>query len=84
MLKTRWFDQVDRDCPLPEYPRPQLRRGDWLCLNGRWDYAITGKTWTVPQSFDGEIIVPFAPECAAFRRKPSGAVDKSAIHTYNT
>ena len=64
MLKTRWFDQVDRDCPLPEYPRPQLRRGDWLCLNGRWDYAITGKTWTIPQSFDGEILVPFAPECA--------------------
>ncbi|MBQ7542157.1 MAG: glycoside hydrolase family 2 [Clostridia bacterium] len=62
MLKTRWFDTVDRDCPLPEYPRPQMRRDDWLCLNGRWEYAITGDVAAVPQTFDGEIVVPFAPE----------------------
>ncbi len=24
--------------PFPEYPRPQLQRSDWMCLNGKWDY----------------------------------------------
>ena len=62
MLRTRWFDAVDRDCPLPEYPRPQLVREDWLCLNGRWQYTITSKAAEKPSTFGGEIIVPFAIE----------------------
>lgn len=62
-LKTRWTDSVDYDCPLPEYPRPQLVRNDWKNLNGRYEYAITGLTEDFPQEYDGEIIVPFAPEC---------------------
>ena len=62
MLRTRWFDAVDRSCPLCEYPRPQLRRDDWLCLNGAWEYAITADIPAMPQTFDGTITVPFAPE----------------------
>lgn len=62
-LKTRWTDSVDYDCPLPEYPRPQLVRNDWQNLNGRYEYAITGLTEEFPKEYDGEIIVPFAPEC---------------------
>ena len=62
-LKTRWTDKVNCDCPLPEYPRPQLQRKDWQNLNGRFDYAITRMTDEIPLSYDGEIIVPFAPEC---------------------
>ena len=42
-LKTRWTESVNPDCPLPEYPRPQLVRDDWQNLNGRYEYAITGK-----------------------------------------
>ena len=62
MLRTRWFDEVDRSCPLAEYPRPQLRRSDWLCLNGLWEYAFTSDVRDVPEKFDGTITVPFAPE----------------------
>ena len=25
-LYTPWGEQLDKACPLPEYPRPQLRR----------------------------------------------------------
>ncbi len=58
---TPWGETLDRDCPLPEYPRPQMRRDSFLNLNGRWEYAVRsdGKA---PEEFDGEIIVPFSPE----------------------
>ncbi len=61
-LKTRWTDKVNLEKPLSEYPRPQLVRRDWQCLNGSFDFTITGKTDEIPQNFDEEIIVPFAPE----------------------
>ena len=36
-LCTVWSEQADDGpgaVPLGEYPRPQLRRGEWTCLNG--------------------------------------------------
>ena len=62
-MKTRWTDEVDLDCPLSEYPRPQLVRSEWQNLNGRFEYAVTGLNEAFPENYDGEIIVPFAPEC---------------------
>lgn len=47
--------------PLPEYPRPQFERDEWLNLNGEYDYAIT-KSADRPEAFDGKILVPFAIE----------------------
>ena len=41
-LKTRWTDKVNYDCPLSEYPRPQLVRNDWQCLNGKYDNGYDG------------------------------------------
>ncbi len=61
-LKTRWFDKVDKDCPLAEYPRPQLVREKWLCLNGQYDYAITSAKAEPPAVYDGKILVPFSIE----------------------
>ncbi|WP_461223790.1 glycoside hydrolase family 2 protein [Lacticaseibacillus suihuaensis] len=46
---------------LLDYPRPQLRRANWQCLNGAWDYAIT-PTAAEPVAYDGQINVPFSPE----------------------
>lgn len=60
-IKTRWAAKVDPSCPLPEYPRPLMKRGQWQNLNGLWDYAITDEKAT-PSEFEGQILVPFAIE----------------------
>ncbi len=61
-IRTQWFDKVDRRLPLAEYPRPQFERKDWICLNGDYDYAITGDTADAPKKYDGKILVPFSVE----------------------
>ena len=63
MLLTKWGEALDRERPLPEYPRPQLRRESFLNLNGVWDCAFTREN-AEPYEYDGEIVVPFAPESA--------------------
>ena len=60
-MLTEWGETLDREHPLPEYPRPQLVRDSYLNLNGPWSYAIT-KSAQKPQQADGTIIVPFSPE----------------------
>src|SRR5438270_5443505 len=52
----------------PPFPRPQMRRSSWICLNGEWDFAINERAdWQVPNDakFDRKIIVPFSPETKA-------------------
>ena len=62
-LYTRWGKEINKECPLAEYPRPQMKRESWVCLNGVWEYAIIdGKESTKPEKYDGEILVPFSPE----------------------
>src|ERR1019366_562516 len=61
-MMTRWGREVDPENALPEYPRPQLVRPNWLNLNGKWDYAITERNASVPEKFDGQIVVPFPIE----------------------
>ncbi len=63
-LVTRWAKDVAARNPLPEYPRPQMVRADWLNLNGLWDYAIAAKDSPRPEKFDGQILVPFPVESA--------------------
>ena len=41
-LMTRWGKDVTPENAWREYPRPQMVRTEWQCLNGLWDYAITG------------------------------------------
>lgn len=61
-IKTKWAEQINPQNVLPEYPRPQLERADWVNLNGEWEYAIKPKGEVEPASFDGNILVPFAVE----------------------
>ena len=42
------------DIPWDRYPRPQLVRADWLCLNGTWTLSWAGR--------ETNICVPFCPE----------------------
>src|SRR4051812_18078228 len=61
-LQTRWAAQVTPDRVLPEYPRPQLARAAWTNLNGPWTYALVAATAPRPESFSGQILVPFPVE----------------------
>lgn len=55
------------EIPRGEYPRPQFRRDDWLCLNGWWQFAEDGTDdgydrGFLSRNFEQQILVPFAPE----------------------
>src|SRR5215210_7386927 len=65
-LVTRWAKDVSPSNALPEYPRPQMVRNNWINLNGLWDYSIVPKLLqdTLPVTYDGRILVPFAVESA--------------------
>src|SRR4030042_1351805 len=58
-LMTKWAQEVSPEKALPEYPRPQMVRRNWLNLNGLWDYAIRPKDAAKPDSFDVQLLVPF-------------------------
>ncbi len=63
-LMTQWAKDVSPANALPEYPRPQMARKDWLNLNGLWDYAVVGKSDSRPEQWAGRILVPFPLESA--------------------
>ncbi|HTR40595.1 MAG TPA: glycoside hydrolase family 2 TIM barrel-domain containing protein, partial [Pseudomonadales bacterium] len=65
-LMTPWAYQVDTNAPLPEYPRPQMVRNNWLNLNGLWQFqpTITNSPVPVGQTLSSQILVPFPMESA--------------------
>ena len=63
-ITTTWAEKIDPYNVLPEYPRPQLVRGNWKNLNGLWNYAVKAKDEERPVSFQEKILVPFAIESA--------------------
>src|SRR5947209_7672352 len=82
-LQTRWTKDVSPANALPEYPRPQMVRKEWMNLNGLWDYAITAKDDAAPSKYDGQILVPYPIESAL-----SGVMkrvgEKSRLHYHRT
>ncbi len=50
-----------RRIPWDVYPRPQLRRDSFLCLNGDWEFAVSASDM-FPATYPQRIRVPFPPE----------------------
>ena len=72
LLPTAWTEEAKAAVvPLPEYPRPQMTRQDWLNLNGTWEYMGGGKVPDAEHAPEAaplfsetaqKIHVPFPPE----------------------
>jgi len=78
-LMTQWASQVNTNTPLPEYPRPQLVRTNWLNLNGIWQFQPGATNDPVPtgQTLSSQILVPYPMESAI-----SGVMQYSAFSWY--
>ena len=58
-LTTVYAEEMDRKCPWNEYPRPNMKRDSFFCLNGEWDFAFSENE---PEEYFKKILVPFPPE----------------------
>lgn len=61
-IVSKWAEEVTPDNVWQQYPRPNMKRTEWMNLNGEWNYAITPKNENTPSQFQGKILVPFAVE----------------------
>ncbi len=61
MLLTKWGEDLNKNCPLSEYPRPQFKRDSYFSLNGIWQLAFS-ENQLLNAKHDYEIVVPFSPE----------------------
>ena len=75
-MNTPWTKVLEKEMPLPEYPRPQMVRGNWINLNGLWDFTINPNK-NRPKHYDSSIIVPYSPESQL-----SGVCRKVKSHEY--
>lgn len=86
-VMTPWGEQLTEENVWPEYPRPSMKRQDWMNLNGIWQYfkrsAINYDYESRTSAFSKAILVPFPVESAL-----SGIMDKNyssnrrATHMY--
>ncbi len=68
------------------YPRPQMRRNSYLCLNGKWEFTsqpqdnhpssnapVLPMDFRIPDVFSDRILVPFVPQSnlSKVTKKPS-------------
>ncbi|ONI86379.1 hypothetical protein ALI144C_10630 [Actinosynnema sp. ALI-1.44] len=65
-LTTPWTTSVSPTDPLPEHPRPQLVRPDWLNLNGVWEFSAATEDAPAPfgENLPERVLVPYPIESA--------------------
>ena len=86
-VMTPWGEELTEENVWPEYPRPSMKRQEWMNLNGVWQYfkrsTISYDYENRASAFSKAILVPFPVESAL-----SGIMDKSyysnrkATHMY--
>lgn len=79
-MMTPWASQIDTNCPLPEYPRPQMVREEgWLNLNGIWELrkGVPEEAYNATFEYDKSILVPYPIESAL-----SGVMEKADEQCY--
>lgn len=78
-MMTKWSETIDPNNVLPEYPRPQMVRSDWMNLNGVWDLrkGVIDEAYSADFDYDKKILVPFPLESAI-----SGVMEKSDEQCY--
>ena len=54
------FEANIQNPPFASYPRPQLVRDSYLCLNGKWDFSVVSQK--KGREDLGKILVPYPPE----------------------
>lgn len=68
--------------PRGEYPRPDAKRDNWICLNGMWDFEFDPKNeglkdkWYLGSDLGNEILVPFV-----FQSRASGIDSQALVET---
>ncbi|KAA1079234.1 hypothetical protein PGT21_004721 [Puccinia graminis f. sp. tritici] len=81
-LTTDWTAKVGKS-PWPEYPRPLLRRQNWMNLNGPWQFKPAKDSQEIQNppfggcGFASEILVPFPMESGL-----SGIMENSIYSWY--
>jgi len=65
-LMTKWAADINVNSPLPEYPRPQMVRADWVNLNGLWEFKVGDRDDAAPYgvTLPEKILVPYPVESA--------------------
>lgn len=63
-IASPWAEEVSSDNALPEYPRPQMVRDQWVNLNGEWEFQAASEEDSLPtgDTLEETILVPFAVE----------------------
>jgi len=79
------YDFSKDNIPLPEHPRPDFQREEWINLNGPWEFKFdkenkgeSDKWFSGKSEFDKEIMVPFS-----WGSKLSGVKDEADIGWYS-
>lgn len=65
-LISHWLEGLRCAEPLPEYPRPQMVRTEWMNLNGVWNFLGEGPIPPeLPKDFPEKALVPSATQAVS-------------------